>query len=70
MILVKNGFLVTMDGENNVFRDGAALVERDRIFAVGKTEAGSNIQSMPLESSFFQGLLIFTFTWQAQNSAH
>jgi len=38
-LLIKNGFLVTLDPERRVYRDGAVAYEGDRIVAVGKTGA-------------------------------
>jgi 5-methylthioadenosine/S-adenosylhomocysteine deaminase len=38
-LLIKNGFVVTLDGERRVIRDGAVAIEGDRIAAVGKTDA-------------------------------
>ena len=38
-MLIKNGFVVTLDGERRVIRDGAVAVEGDQIVAVGKTDA-------------------------------
>ena len=38
-MLIKNGFLITLDPERRVYRDGAIAYEDDRIVAVGKTSA-------------------------------
>lgn len=38
-LLIKNGFLITLDPERRVYRDGAVVYEDDRIVAVGKTSA-------------------------------
>ena len=38
-MLIKDGFVITLDGDRRVIRDGAVAVERDRITAVGKTDA-------------------------------
>ncbi|UCD43886.1 MAG: amidohydrolase family protein, partial [Candidatus Bathyarchaeota archaeon] len=37
-MLIKNGFVITLDPERKAIRDGAVAVEGDRITAVGKTE--------------------------------
>jgi len=38
-LLIKNGFVITLDPERRVIRDGAVALEGDRIVAVGKTKA-------------------------------
>ncbi len=37
-MIIKNGYIVTMDEEMRVFRDGAVIFNDDRIVEVGKTE--------------------------------
>ena len=37
-LFIKNGFLVTLDPERRVYRDGAVAYEGDRIVAVGSEE--------------------------------
>jgi 5-methylthioadenosine/S-adenosylhomocysteine deaminase len=37
-LLIKNGFLITLDPERRVYRDGAVAYEGDRIVAVGRTD--------------------------------
>ena len=37
-MIIKNGYVVTMDGEMRVYRDGAVVFSGDRIVNVGKTE--------------------------------
>jgi len=36
--LIRNGIVVTQDGRNRIFNDGAVLIEDDRILAVGETQ--------------------------------
>ena len=36
-ILIKNGYIVTVDKERRVIEDGAVVVERDKIVEIGKT---------------------------------
>ena len=38
MLLITNGRVITMDPERRVIRDGAVLIDGDRIKEVGKTE--------------------------------
>ena len=37
-MLIKNGYVITLDAERKVIRDGAVALEDDRIVAVGKTD--------------------------------
>ena len=37
-MLIKNGFVITMDPERRVITDGAVVLEGDRILAIGKTD--------------------------------
>jgi len=37
-ILIKNGFVLTMDDKNSLIEDGAVVIKGDKIVAVGKTE--------------------------------
>jgi len=37
-IFIKNGFVLTMDEENRLIEDGAVVIKKDKIVAVGKTD--------------------------------
>lgn len=41
-MLIKNGYVVTMDPDGRVIREGAVLIEDDRVEAVGKTSELEN----------------------------